>query len=118
MTLQQIHYFLSLCENDNRAETEPIKNKTIKELKLFLVKNDLGAVKPQYTPSPRVTVSDKLGFDDSSAMSKEEQRAAAYELWMTNPHLCTPEEVKQAEIYRYENDLMSPDEEVAFEEKM
>jgi len=117
MTLQQIHYFLSLCENDNRAETEPIKNKTIRELKLFLVKNDLGAVKPQYIPTPKTTVAEKLGLDLDSP-DLETRRAAAHELWMTNPHLCTPEEIKQAEIYRYENDLMSPDEEATFEEKM
>jgi len=117
MTLQQIHYFLSLCENDDRAETEPIKNKTIRELKLFLVKNDLGAIKPQYIQKPKTTVAEKLGLDLDSP-DLETRRAAAYELWMTNPHLCTPEEIKQAEIYRYENDLMSPDEEAAFEEKM
>lgn len=114
LTIQQLHYFLSLCEADNRTETETIRARTIRELKLFIAKNDLGAVSPQYTTSPRQSVEEKLGLalDSSDPVTR---RKAAYDLWNTNPTLCTQSEIIAATLYRYENNLMTPEEELAYE---
>jgi hypothetical protein len=115
LTQQQLHYFLQLCQSDNSAATETIRVRTIKELKLFITKYELGAVAPAYTASstPRLSMADRLGLDTEDPIQKRE---AAYATWSANPALCTAEEVKLATLYRYENNLMTTDEEYEYEQ--
>ncbi len=114
LTAQQLHYFLDLCKNDNRAETSAIRNSTIKYLKLYIAKYELGGLTPAYNQSatPRTSIADRLGLDLSDPAQRKE---AAYATWSANPALCSSEEIKLATLYRYENNLMSPEEEEEFE---
>lgn len=115
LTAAQLHYFLSLCENDQRESTFHIRAATIKELKLFLTKYELGAVNPAYTATGRISIGERLGLDMTDP---KQRREAAYATWSANPNLCSSEEVKLAALYRYENNLMSPDEERIYEESI
>lgn len=120
LTMQQIRYFIELADADQRSETEHLRLKSLRELKLFAAKNDLGLVSPALTTVGRQTVEDKLGLgsnsnDATANLSLTEQREQAYNLWRANPQLCTEYQIKLATLYRYENDLMSPDEEAAYE---
>ena len=116
LTIQQLHYFLHLVESDTSEDTQLIRALTLKELKLFLVKYDLGAVKAASTVVGRESLEDKLGLGVSTDTDKASIREAAYLQWKKNPELCTPYQLEQAQLYRYENDLMTPEEEAAYEQ--
>lgn len=122
LTLQQIRYFIELAESDNRSETEALKLKSLRELKLFIAKNDLGLIRPALVTVDKKTISEQLGLESSASSSSTEfpalARKQAYDLWTMNPQLCTEHQIKLAQLYRYENDLMSPDEEEQYESEM
>ena len=113
LTIQQIRYIVQLIDSDNRSETEALRLKTLRELKLFIAKSDIGAVAPSLVTVERKSMTEQLGFS-----SPAEQREAAYKLWSANPQLCTEQQIQQATLYRYENNLMSPEEEAQYESDM
>lgn len=110
LTVQQLRYIVQLIEADNRSETEALKLRTAKELKLFLMKSDLGALTPAVVIAEKQSMTERLGLVDPVS-----DREEAYNLWSRNPMLCTEQQIKQARLYRYENDLMSPEEEAEYE---
>lgn len=61
-----------------------------------------------------------LGLDDNSSgpVSISELREIAYNKWLVNPHLLNDIETGMANEYRYENDLMSPEEENSYENSL
>ena len=82
-------------------------------------KIDLGINSPSLTLTPRATLMDKLGLgleskDDSPPENLSDKRAFAYNKWNQNPASCTPFEIELAHLYRFENDLMSPEEETIY----
>lgn len=83
-------------------------------------KIDLGINSPNLTLTPRAGIADKLGLglDDSSSdtpiINLSDKRASAYNKWSQNPASCTPFEIELAHVYRFENDLMSPEEETIY----
>ena len=118
LTIQQIKYFIQLAEADNRAETEHLRLKSLRELGLFVAKNDLGLVRPALTVTGQKTIEDKLGLGLGQGADVATSREEAYNLWCMDPQLCTDQQVKQARLYRYENDLMSPEEEAQYESEL
>ena len=116
LTLQQIKYFIELADSDNRSETEALRLKSLRELRLFVAKNDLGLVRPALVTVDKKTIADQLGL--STATDPTTAREQAYQLWTMNPQLCTEHQIHLAQLYRYENDLMSPDEEQRYESEL
>ena len=62
------------------------------------------------------TLADSLELDSSpspsdSPASLESKRSKAYAKWLSSPQTCTPLEIELTHLYRFENDLMSPEEE-------
>ena len=115
LTAAQLHYFLDLMAADNRAATELIKKNTEKEIKLFMAKMELGGVTPALVSTGRQSMADRLGLDLTDPM---QAREAAYATWSANPKLWSPEEIRLAQLYRYENNLMSPTEEAEYEQSI
>lgn len=115
LTMQQIKYFIELAESDQRAETEALRLKSLRELKLFVAKSDLGLVNSALTVVGKQSTEDKLGFTSESGDTPEQKREKAYQLWRVNPQLCDDNQIQMAKLYMYENDLMSPDEEAEYE---
>ena len=111
LSINQINYFLHLAENDNRAETEVLRALTVKELKLFITKNSLGAVTPQYIAEGRKSVADRLGMSIDPAARREQ----LHNLWKQSPQLLSDSDLRQVQLYRYENNLMSEAEEEQYE---
>jgi len=110
LAANEIHYIISLCEAD---KTQPaMAHELLAKLKLFVAKMKLGIVNPAFSSSSQVhiTLEDQLGFVDPAA-----KRKAAYEKWKVDPYLCNKQEFAMAETYRYENDLMTPEEEEDYE---
>ena len=116
LTLQQIKYFIELADSDNRSETEALRLKSLRELRLFVAKNDLGLVRPALIIADKKTMAEQLGL--ATATDPAATREQAYQLWTMNPQLCTDHQIQLAQLYRYENDLMSPDEEQRYESEL
>lgn len=110
LTLPQLRYLISLLEADsNNTLLAELNTATAATLKVLTYKASAGIAAPAYTAAPKETAEQKLGF--SPAITKEQ----AYQKSLEYPQLCTASERQQARLYRYENDLMTPEEEEAFE---
>ena len=81
----------------------------------FKAKIDLGITSPNLTLTPRPTLNDRLELGDTGystvSISIETKRANAYTKWLSSPQACTAHEIELTHLYRFENDLMSPEEE-------
>jgi hypothetical protein len=108
LTLLQIQYILDLCNVDTREGTYTLREAVSKQLKIFLLKAQIGAVSASHTVESKVTLEEALS-------SPAELRLAAYKKWQEFPHLCTKEEVGRAATYRYENGMMTTSEENDYE---
>jgi len=87
-------------------------------LRLFLAKIENEQVSVQYTNAP--SIEEKLGLEDSPPMKTDLRalRLQAYNKWLSSPASCSILEHTRAQMYRYENDLMSPEEETSYEQKL
>lgn len=115
LTLPQIKYIQQCIALDNSSATERMKTELSNYLELFLTKQVLGYVSPAYTSSaaPKQSMEQKLGM-----VSGEEYREQCYHKYSSSPELCTPQEIHEAKTYMYENDMMTAEEEAAFEDSM
>jgi hypothetical protein len=85
-------------------------------LRNFRDKISVGAVQSQITLAP--SMASKLGLDDSPVGTNHQfARKLAYKKWIENPSRLSVYELESAQAYRYENDLMSPEEEKEYETK-
>lgn len=82
----------------------------------FQSKIDLGLTKPNMVTKP--TMEESLGLGPVPAIPTTVTRESAYKKWTINPQSCTPNEIDMSNIYRYENNLMSPEEESTYESQM
>lgn len=90
-------------------------------LRSFRDKISLGKISPNLSLAPaKKSFTDSLELSDSTSASKpqivsnETLRQAAYIKWSINPETCTITELSLVQTYRFENDLMSPEEEAEF----
>lgn len=113
LTLAQINYLLSLTQSDEREVTQTLREKTIASLKIFSLKADAGLTSHSHLSGRRKTTLDILS-DSSETRAQERERL--YNLWEESPDLVTREELEKVDLYRYENDLMSPEEEEIYEQ--
>lgn len=85
-------------------------------LRGFRDKITVGSVAPQITLAP--SISTKLGLDDPAPTNHQFARKLAYQKWLDSPSKLSVYELEAAQAYRYENDLMTPEEEKAYETKL
>lgn len=83
-------------------------------LEIYLLKINHGIIRPAHTIEP--SLESKLGFSETVPVSHELTGEMAYQKHLINPLNCTPKEIAEAMDWRYRNDLMSPDEEKAYEQ--
>ena len=117
-TLEQLERISALCKMQ-----QPITQtdaEIIGILAAFIAKAQNGAIAAAYAIKPKLSLEQSLGFapTPNQELTHAHRRYAAYEKYSVNPASCTLEEISLAETYRYENDLMSQEEAVAFETKM
>lgn len=106
----EIQYLIDLCNLDSRPETAEMGFNIASRLKVFALKINLGITGPAFTSEPVRSLEEKLGMD-----MPEEKRLAAFQKWKLSPNLCTDLERKLANTYRYENNLMTKEEEEQYE---
>lgn len=110
LSVAEINYLIALCNLDARPETMEMGFVIASRLKVFLLKAQLGITGAAFTSSPKSTLEEKLGLE-----SHEQKRASAYLKWSLSPEFCTEQEIKLAQAYRYENNLMTPGEMINYE---
>lgn len=85
----------------------------IRYLEIFSLKIDHGIQAPALNLAPTLGEKLELGLDEPS-QSLETKRHNAYLKWLSYPNQCSPFEIELAHVYRFENDLMSPEEETIY----
>ena len=83
----------------------------LRYLESYALKISHGVITESITLQPTLADSLELDSPDSSLESK---RAKAYTKWHSSPEACTPIEIELTHLYRFENDLMSPEEETIY----
>ena len=92
-------------------------------LRSFGDKISLGKISPNLSLAPaKPSFADSLELSEPNSKQKptptnpsnETLRQAAYIKWSINPETCTITELALVQTYRFENDLMSPEEETEF----
>ena len=91
----------------------------IRYMEDFAFKISRDSIKPNLTLKPTLTESLELGLE--SRMSKptlHQLKVESYAKWLNNPAKCNASDIARVHMYRYENDLMSPEEESEYESKI
>jgi hypothetical protein len=83
----------------------------LRYLESYALKISHGVIAESITLQPTLVDSLELDSPDSSLESK---RSKAYAKWLSSPQTCTPLEIELAHLYRFENDLMSQEEETIY----
>lgn len=86
-------------------------------LESFRRKCDSGTISPQHVATPRVSsMETKLGFSGGKTLS-ESKEDAYKKLQNSGLGTLSVQEVARAQMYRYENDLMTREEEEEYEKR-
>lgn len=84
----------------------------LRYLESYALKISHGVIAESITLQP--TLADSLELDSPSPASLESKRSKAYAKWLSSPQTCTPLEIELTHLYRFENDLMSQEEETIY----
>lgn len=89
----------------------------LKYLKQYHNKISLSFISPNLTIAPRKDFihSLELSPSTSSPIDYASLKKAAYDKWRINAASCSISELQLSSLYRYENDMMSPEEEKEYE---
>lgn len=112
-TVEEIDHILSALKQTSSNIT------LIRYLDDFAHKISRESLKPNLTLKP--TLEDRLELDAPRAKSIDSLvalKSQAYQKWLTSPSKCTSSEIARVLMHRYENDLMSPEEEAEYESKI
>lgn len=83
-------------------------------LESFNLKITHGVISASHTLEP--SIEQKLGFAPAPAAPEENRtEQELFYIWKNDPTLLTPPELARVLDYRYRNDLMTPEEEKAYE---
>lgn len=110
----QIAHILSLCKTDLSQKSISI----ISTLAPFLAKIENDAVTEAYTQKPKESKLTDLGFQSHTPKEivDAETLHTKYLLCGENISEFSLQEIQKIQEYRYTNDLMTPQEEVEYEE--
>jgi hypothetical protein len=102
-----------------KSAPTPSRVALIRYLEGFALKISHGVISSAHTLEPSMAEKLELDVSHTEAInSLQSKRFNAYRKWRDHPAQCTPWEIDQAMVYRYENDLMAPEEESEYEMSM
>lgn len=123
LTATQIEYILNLARIDlihahQIGADTTLSTSIISTLAPFQAKIENAGISPAYTITPKATLLEQLGEAESvDNGTKEIYWKQCYEKYCSAPNFCSLTEIQAAREYRYLNDLMTPEEMVAFEQE-
>lgn len=109
LTEPEIRYLISKCDTEQNELLKSTAATISARFKVFLVKAEVGLVSPAFASVGRQSVEQRLGLD------VENYSEVCYQKWKMHPELCSESQIKTAELYAYENDLMTPEQEQEYE---
>lgn len=108
-----ISHILSLARKDI---SHPSSLEIISSLAPFEYKIRNDSVSPAYTLTPTMSLAEKTGFSSPKKYSPEKSIPELYNSWKVSDSASfTVQELTLIAQYRFENDLMSPEEEISFQ---
>jgi len=129
LTSQQITHILSLCKSNLSDESVSV----IASLSVFEHKIRNEVITPAYISAPKPNLFDSMGLNPlaeipsirskESKENRELRKSALYSVWSKSENQSlrdemTIEDLRLIQEYRYENNLMSKEEETQFEASM
>lgn len=99
-----------------RGKNSPASLGIANYLETFIFKLRNNLVAPAITNKQSVADALELG-DDTGAPRNMDFKRAAFDKYMDDPRKCSNLELENAQLYRYENDLMTVEEEIEYEQK-
>jgi len=108
-TLQELHTILTTLKADG------IATGLIRYLDRYIIDIERGTRTPNHVGNP--SLAEKLGFSPDEKEIPDQQLIAeqAYYAWTTHPAQCSPATIAIARRHAYENDLLTPEQEQAYE---
>lgn len=113
LTAGQIEHIIHILST--AGENSPLNQSCLKALRMFSLKAQHGIVSPSHLALGRESLESSLGFTTSEPVTTVE---LLYQVWQTHPSPLTPAQLQQVQSYRYQNNLMSPEEEQDYDMKL
>jgi hypothetical protein len=101
-----------------KSHPTPSRLSLVRKLGFFIAKIEHEAVSPQYIPTPRPTLAQRLELEESSPETHEVIGEAAYQKHLSSPIKCTPKEIAASMEYMYTHGLMDQSQELAYESSL
>jgi hypothetical protein len=80
--------------------------------KVFITKMEVGTISAAYMGEEKKSIEERLDL-----INPEDRREYNYMKYVSNPKFCTEDEIKDAKLYMYLNDMMTDMEEEEFEKE-
>jgi hypothetical protein len=90
----------------------------LKYLETFELKISLGHISSQLELAPTLESALELTNTHNLVETMEAKKVTAYNKWKNSPVRCTSQELALSQMYRYENNLMNPEDELLYEKQM
>lgn len=113
LTAGQIEHIIHILST--AGENSPLNQSTLRALRMFSLKAQHGIVSPSHLALGRESLESSLGFTQDAPVTTVE---LLYRVWQTHPTTLTPAQLQQVQSYRYQNNLMSPEEEQDYDMKL
>lgn len=112
----QIAHICNLCRKDSSKESMHV----LASLASFEWKVRSGAVTPAYTPAPKESTMQALGFEPVSKHQDTHIHTdeALYAMWADDPSTLSVDDLKKVRAYRYTNNKMTVEEEAQYEREI
>lgn len=113
LTAGQIEHIIHILST--AGENSPLNQSCLKSLRMFSLKAQHGIVSPSHLALGRESLESSLGFTTSEPVTTVE---LLYKVWQSHPTTLTSAQLQQVQSYRYQNNLMSPEEEQEYDMKL
>ena len=114
LTAGQIEHIIHILST--AGENSPLNQSCLKALRMFSLKAQHGIVSPSHLALGRESLESSLGFSTSHTQVTTVE--LLYQVWQSHPSTLTQHQLQQVQSYRYQNNLMSPEEEQDYDMKL
>ena len=109
LSLPEIKHLLDLCKRDASQESLAVAPR----LSLYIAKIENQIISPAHTLAPPESLGVRLGIEEAEIIIKDDC-SNAYAKWSANPASCSIAEIELSNQFRFENGLMSADEQMKY----
>lgn len=115
LTAGEIEYLITVLQHAPSCEH---RDNVLSVLRKFHLKAVHGIVSPSHVAAPRVSLVDSLGFggtDSGRTVFKDDDINILLNAYINTPAVLSPAQLTRVQHHRYTNDMMTPEEEQAYE---